>query len=468
MTLEVWIVTAAEIVAVAALAAALILLLARGRRIEGLPRFLLILLVGLSLTVAVSNTVEWTGAVPWADLAEAFLWPLVAILWLFLFVIGAERDDRARLQQSYERLAESEARYRTLVENAQVAIATTDAGLRITFWNRGCERLSGWTADEAIGRDVNFVVPPERRETLSGEILTPLMRDGAWFGEHPIVRKDGSQFTAFLSLSRVLDSQGKTVCLLGVVMDITEHVRLREQLVQAQKMEITGRLAGGVAHDFNNLLTGILGFAGLLRSEIKPEGEAYESLRQIEGAARRGTDLVRQLMSVSHDKPQRTEPVRLNDVVLQALPLIERASGSRVRVVTHLAPDLRTIRADATQIHQILMNLAINAADAMPDGGELTIATENFECALAKTGPSPLPAGPCVRLTFADTGQGITPDVFPHIFEPFFTTKADRGGTGLGLSTVYAIAKRHGGCALCTSQPGQGATFHVVLPAIHT
>ena len=460
-----WVITAAETISTAALTVALVLAIARRRRLRPLPIALLALLITLPLAVALFNTLEWAGLFDRADVAESFLWPLVPVLWLFLFMTTLERDDRANLQTSYERLAESEARYRTLVENAQVAIAATDPDLHVTFWNRGCERLSGWTADEALGREIPFVVLPEKRDALRNEILDPLLRDGVWFGEYPVLRKDGSQFTAFLSLSRVVDASGRALCLLGIVTDITERIRLREQLMQAQKMEIMARLAGGVAHDFNNLLTGILGFAGLLRGELPPGDERAESVKQIEDAARRGTELVRQLMSVTHDKPARTEPVNLNEAVTQALPLIQRMFPRRVRLVTHLATDLWIIRADPTQIQQVLMNLAINAADAMPDGGELAITTENFECALAKTGASPLPAGPCVRLTVADTGRGIPPDVLPRIFEPFFTTKADRGGMGLGLSTVYAIARRHGGCVTCTSQPGQGATFQVVLPA---
>jgi len=362
----------------------------------------------------------------------------------------------------YERVVESEAKYRALVENAQIAIVVADADRRITFWNRGCERLFGCPADEVIGRSVDLLYPEDKREQIRQEIGPLLDRDGYWFGECPAARKDGSAFTAFFSLSCVYDAAGRVLCTLGFCLDATEQAQLREQLLQAQKMETVGTLAGGIAHDFNNLLTGILGFTSLLRPAFKPGDENATAVSQIEDAAQRGTQLVRQLLTFSHKQPMTLEPVRLNEIVEEAAVLIRRTFPTPIRLVTRLDPDLYVIRADATQMHQVLMNLAVNARDAMPKGGDLTVTTENRNLDPDDAQAAGLLPGPHVRLFIADTGAGIPEPARSRIFEPFYTTKPT--GTGLGLSTVYAIVSRHGGRITFTSETGRGTTFCVTLP----
>ncbi len=362
----------------------------------------------------------------------------------------------------YERVVESEAKYRVLVQNAQIAIAVADADERLTFWNRGCERLSGWLADEVIGRSVDLIFPEDKRDQFRREVIPLLDRDGCWFGEGPAVRKDGSAFTAFYSMSRVYDATGRVLCTLGFCLDATEQVLLREQLLQAQKMETVGTLAGGIAHDFNNLLTGILGFTSLLRPAFGPGDENATAVSQIEDAAQRGAQLVRQLLTFSHKQPMTLEPVRLHEIVEEAAVLIRRTFPTTVHLVTRLDPDLHVIQADATQMHQVLMNLAVNARDAMPKGGALTVTTENRDLDPDDAQAAGLRPGPHVRLTVADVGVGIPEPARSHIFEPFYTTKPK--GTGLGLSTVYAIVSHHGGRITFTSESGRGTTFHVMLP----
>jgi len=365
----------------------------------------------------------------------------------------------------YERAVESEAKYRVLVENAQAAIIVVDAYRNVTFWNRGAEQLFGWTAEEIRGHHVEFIYPEDRRADVVQTILPALQRGGAWSGEYPAVRKDGSRFTAFLSMARVLDAKGNVTCTLAIASDVTELVQLREQLFQAQKMETLGTLAGGIAHDFSNLLTAILGAAELLRNAL-PEGtEDHEAAVSIEQAGRRGAQLVRQLMTFSHRRTTRREPVNLNDIVHEAAELIQRTFPHDRTLVTNPAPDLHTIQGDPTRMHQVIMNLAVNARDAMDAGDTLTITTENVSLDTDDPFAEGLKAGPCVALTVADTGHGIPPENRPHIFEPFFTTKPETEGTGLGLSTVYAIVAQHGGRITLASEANKGATFRIVLPA---
>jgi len=365
----------------------------------------------------------------------------------------------------FERVVESEAKYRVLVENAQTAIIVVDAYRNVTFWNRGAEHLFGWTADEVRGRHVEFIYPQDHRADVVHTILPALQREGSWSGEHPAVRKDGSRFMAFFSLARVLNTDGNLLCTLALASDVTELVGLREQLFQAQKMETLGALAGGIAHDFSNLLTAILGAAGLLRNALPDGTDNAESLATIEQAAGRGSELVRQLMTISRRRPAQREPVNLNDIVREAAGLIERTFPRDMTLVTDLAPDLRTIQGDPTRMHQVVMNLAVNARDAMDTGDTLTIATQNLTLEADDPFPDGLKAGPCVALTVTDTGRGIPPQNQPHIFEPFFTTKAETQGTGLGLSTVYAIVAQHSGRITFTTEVGEGTTFRIVLPA---
>jgi PAS domain S-box-containing protein len=366
----------------------------------------------------------------------------------------------------YRRVVASEARYRALVENSQVAIVVVDADRRILAWNRGAERLFGWTADESFGKHISRIYAEEGRLMPERDILPALQREGLWSGEVPSQRKDGSRFTAFFSLSRVFDAQNRVICTLGIISDVTESVRVREQLYQAQKMQTVGTLAAGIAHDFNNLLTAILGFSGMLRSALPPGTEEHESAVSIETAAQRGSQLVHQLTAFSQKQPVSPQPVDLNHIIQETARLLERTFPKTLALQTRLASDLATVEADPNQIHQVIMNLAVNARDAMPEGGTMTFATENLTLEPGSAEAPGVRPGPCVVLTVSDTGTGIPPEVQPRIFEPFFTTKARAGGTGLGLSTVYAIVMRHGGQITFKSQVGQGTSFRIILPAV--
>ncbi len=383
-----------------------------------------------------------------------------------LATLGAHACAALKNTALYEKVAESEAKLRTLVENAEVAIVVVDEDRHIILWNHGAEKLYGWSREEVAGRHISLIYPEEKRDDVPHDILPALRHKGAWFGEYPAVRKDGTRFTAWMNLSRVFDAAGRAVCTLGIVMDVTERVQLRAMLVQAQKMETVGMLAGGIAHDFSNLLTGILGFAGLLKGSLEAGTEGQDAARQIEEAAQRGVDLVRRLMAFSHRHPIKPQPVNLNDIVDEVTRLLERTFTRHVEVETDLDRDLHLVRADAAQIHQVLMNLTVNARDAMPKGGTLTLATRNAALDTTDAQALGLEPGPYVRLTVRDTGEGMDEEVQACIFEPFFTTKPAETGTGLGLATVLAIVSRNGGRINCESRPGEGTTFTVLLPAL--
>jgi len=255
------------------------------------------------------------------------------------------------------------------------------------------------------------------------------------------------------------DAEGKLARAVGTRTDITQHKQLSEQFLQSQKMESIGRLAGGVAHDFNNHLTVINGYASLLRAKVPPDSRLADGLKLIRDAGERAASLTRQLLAFSRKQVPRPEPVSLNRLIRGMEKMLCRLLGEGIELHLSLAPDLSAIRADPTQIEQVVMNLAVNARDAVDHGGRVTIGTGQIEL----TGE---PHGPHVQLTVADNGSGMPADVLQHIFEPFYTTKEQGRGTGLGLSTVYGIVEDSGGVIRVESEMGKGSSFQVYFPVI--
>jgi two-component system cell cycle sensor histidine kinase/response regulator CckA len=265
----------------------------------------------------------------------------------------------------------------------------------------------------------------------------------------------------------IKDQSGRVVRLFGTVQDLTERKQLEAQLLQAQKMESIGQLAGGIAHDFNNLLTPIGGFAELLMGKAPEGSKQQEYLRQIKIAAERAAALTRQLRLFTRQAGGERRPVQLNSMLEETRALLERSIPKEIAIELCLASELWTMEADRSQISQVLMNLCVNARDAMPDGGTLTLETRNITLdeEYARTVLEARP-GRYVCFSVSDTGCGMSPEVQARLFEPFFTTKEVGQGTGLGLSVVYGIVKRHGGFINVYSQEGRGSTFHVYLPAV--
>jgi len=252
----------------------------------------------------------------------------------------------------------------------------------------------------------------------------------------------------------------------NVGRDVSEYKMLEAQFRQAQELESIGRLAGGVAHDFNNLLAVISGYNGMLLEKTDPADHKYASLVEIRKAAEKGAELTHRLLTFSRRQTPRPEPLNWTALIADDEQMVRRLIGEDIRLVTHLEPSVDLVRADSTQLRQVLLNLVVNAWDAMPHGGTLTIATSNRVLTGKSAKSAGVPSGKYVELTVTDTGIGMTEEVRSHLFEPFYTTKEEGKGTGLGLSTVYGIIRQHGGHIEVKSEPGKGACFRVLLRAL--
>jgi signal transduction histidine kinase/CheY-like chemotaxis protein len=296
------------------------------------------------------------------------------------------------------------------------------------------------------------------RRVVSGEL------PGATLAT-PAIRKDGRTLQLQWAITPVRDDDGSIKYLIVGVEDLTERRALEQQLLQAQKMEAVGLLAGGVAHDFNNLLTPIIGYSEMALEEVGPDSPLGSDLQQIQAAAERARDLTQQLLAFGRKQILEMRAVNLGELLNQFRRLLRPLVRENVVLTTHADADLDMVRADVTQVQQVLMNLCVNAVDAMPDGGRLTLEAHNFTLADSDTAFAlEVEPGPYVALMVADTGHGMGPEVRRHLFEPFFTTKERGKGTGLGLATVYGIVRQHGGAIRVESAAGKGTTFTVLLP----
>jgi two-component system cell cycle sensor histidine kinase/response regulator CckA len=324
-------------------------------------------------------------------------------------------------------------------------------------------RLTGYTRDELIGRaavELGVWANPKDRQ----QVVALLQRSGEFRDlEIRIAIKSGEVRTVQMS-AHTIELAGQA-CIIAIIRDVTDRRALEIQLRQAQKMEAVGRLAGGVAHDFNNLLVGILGYSELLKKKLAPQASLLRMANEINFAAMRARDLTSRLLALSHRQVLRPAVLDLNALVRQCDRLLRPVIGEDVRVILRLDPKTAHVKADPAQLEQVILNLALNARDAMPGGGSLSMETCNIQvdAALARQHPGLIP-GYYVRLSVTDTGHGIAPDVMPRIFEPFFTTKDVGKGSGLGLSTVYGVVKQSGGCVTVSSEPDEGAAFAIYLP----
>jgi len=364
-----------------------------------------------------------------------------------------------------EALRESEEKYRTLFEQNADGVVVLVEGT-IVRANEAYARIHGCTPDEIIGRPLLDIVPPHDRDqtrqrieaVLRGETLVPFERRTSF------IRLDGTQAIVEVRSKRI--SWEGRAAVQGIVRDITEQVRLEEQLLHAQKMEAIGRLAGGIAHDFNNLMTGILCHAGLLKAAARRGDAVFEGADVIEGAARRAAELTRQLLGYARRGKHQHATVDMHETIGSVTRLVGGTLDPRIRLRQELHADPPTILGDPAQMEQVVMNLTMNARDAMPDGGQMLLATDLVD--FREAAPclqSVVPPGRYFSLAVSDTGRGIPADLKEHIFEPFFTTKPRGQGTGMGLAMVYGIVKNHGGYVDLESEVGHGCTFTIYLPS---
>lgn len=380
-------------------------------------------------------------------------------------VINA-RDVTER-KQAQQRLYEANERLRAVIEASPLAIYVTDTHGRVQSWNKAAERLFGWTEPEVIGRPAPIAGPgPDQGlkewldKALRGEVLVQ--------AEAVRMRKDGSLVDVNIWTALLRDEAGELQGIVAMVADITERKRLEEQFRHAQKMEAIGRLAGGVAHDFNNLLTVITGYGQLALNRVSSASPIADDLREVLGAADRAASLTKQLLSFSRRQMFEPSVIDLNALVNDMHRMLHRIIGEDIELILRLSPGLHAVRADRGQIELVLLNLAVNARDAMPDGGQLVIETANTHLGEGGQRNRMMQmSGSCVVLSVTDTGVGMDPKVRAKIFEPFFTTKETGKGTGLGLSTSYGIIRQHGGDIWVYSEPGMGSTFKIYLPAAH-
>ena len=357
----------------------------------------------------------------------------------------------------------SEERYRHIVEAATEGICSIDAEVRITFVNGAFARMLGFTPEEMLGTSVERYTFPEEVDEFRRH-MDARRRGVAERYERRLRRNDGKESWCLVSGAPILDSDGRFAGSFGMFTDITDRRRLEEQLRQSQKMEAVGRLAGGVAHDFNNLLTVILGYSDVLLQGLEP-GPLLEATQEVRRAGERAAALTRQLLAFSRKQTLVPEVLDLGDVVRGLSTMVERLIGEDVKVSVVVSPGLGRVKADRGQLEQVVMNLAVNARDAMPNGGSLLFELENVDLDDAYTAThAEIEPGPYVLLAISDTGTGMDAETQKRVFEPFFTTKEAGKGTGLGLSTVYGIVNQSDGAIDVYSEPGQGTTFKVYLP----
>ena len=375
----------------------------------------------------------------------------------------AEIAERKRAEGE---LRETSRNLQAIIQTSPVPIMEMDSQGYVSMWNPASERVFGWSEPEVLGKFLPIIADDQRTEfevlrkrLISGERLVGV--------ETSRRRKDGKRVKVSISAAPLYGSDGTVTGIIGVVADMTEHKRLEEQFLQSQKVEAVGRLAGGVAHDFNNILTAIVGYSQLTMFRMAESDPLRANIEEINKAADRAAGLTRQLLAFSRKQILTQKVFDLNSVVANLDKMLRRVIGEDIDFVTKLAADLGRTKADPGQIEQVMLNMAVNARDAMPEGGKLTIETSNarLDGDYARQHVEVVP-GEYVMLAFSDTGTGMTPEVMKRIFEPFYTTKGVGKGTGLGLATCFGIVKQSGGHITVYSEIGHGTTFRVYLPRV--
>ena len=395
------------------------------------------------------------------------------------FVLSAIRDisDRKRIaeelrraneelhRRTAEQLGEYRSRLASIIDSSDDAIIGKDLDGIITSWNKGAERIYGYTPEEAVGKHISFLVPSERPDEIPGILRKIAQGETIQHYESARVTKDGRRLDVSISVSPLRDAKGDIVGASAIARDITAQKRAESQLRQSQKMEAIGRLAGGVAHDFNNVLAIVNACTEFLRDRIDPEAGPAHYIENIKNATERGALLTRQLLAFSRTPEIQPRVLDLNERLKDIGKLLRPLMGDDVEILIVSKSPAAVVEADPGQLDQVVVNLAVNARDAMPNGGKFILETRatSFDEAFAEQHQN-MAAGKYVVLAVSDTGNGMDEATVSRIFEPFFTTKEVGKGTGLGLATVYGIVKQSAGHILVYSELGHGTTFKIYLP----
>ena len=366
---------------------------------------------------------------------------------------------------SAQKEMEKKTQHQDLYLNAaQDVIVVRDLENRVQFWNKSAEREYGWSANEVIGNDVNEWLFPDTPDKII-EVLKQVLTDGRWLGELEVKTKSGEKIVMLSRMSLIRDDKGRPVSILSINTNITERKRLEDQFLRAQRLESVGTLASGIAHDLNNILNTIM----LANHVVKRRstGKYDDILETIEDSVNRGSDIVKQVLLFTRGSSGDLGPVDFKKLLVEMSRIVRETFPKSVKLDVDIAEDLMPLLGNATQIHQILMNLTVNARDALgPGGGAISIKAENRSLDESYVLMRPeLPPGQYVSVQVRDNGPGIPKEMHKKVFEPFFTTKDPGSGTGLGLSTVQKIVKEHGGNITLQSRPGKGTTFQILLPA---
>ncbi|HEV2447543.1 MAG TPA: ATP-binding protein [Candidatus Sulfopaludibacter sp.] len=401
------------------------------------------------------------------------------LLFAVLFVLGFWQTwrltrERNRTRRAQEALHEAEQRIRLMANNLKEMVLAYDLDRNLIYANPAVETVTGYSlAEHAAQGFIDWIHPDDRPRMLAH--WEELFR-GATFQdeEYRLIARDGGVRWMAATWGPMLDDNGRQIGVQGSERDVTDRKHAEEALresqeryMQAQKLEGIGRLAGGVAHDFNNLLTVINGYSDIVFRKLPPDDPLRPRVDEIRRAGARATDLTQQLLAFSRKQVIQPRPLDLNEVVAESERMFRRLLGEDIQLFTRLQPSLGLVMADAGQMHQVLLNLVVNARDAMPDGGNLFIETAAAQVDSRYVAEHPeAVAGPAVLLTVTDSGAGIDADTRAHIFEPFFTTKGAGSGTGLGLATVYGIVKQSHGWIAVYSEPGKGTSFQIHLPRL--
>jgi two-component system, cell cycle sensor histidine kinase and response regulator CckA len=426
-------------------------------------------LVGLAATVLiVAEIATWFIHLP-GEVLLIRIFRIGFVLFLAFVLCFMIRRKESMLATTGDARASAEQQLRlqaAALEAAANAIIITDSTGKILWVNQAFAKLTGYSIEDAMGNNPRILKSGEHDPDFYRDLWSTIQSGEVWRGEIRNRRKDGSLYIEDMTITPVM-SGGLPTNFIGIKHDITEQKKLEAQYRQAQKMEAVGRLAGGVAHDFNNVLSVIIGFCQLSLESLGPGSAVTGNLTRIKSAADRAASLTKQLLTFSRQQVVHPRVINLNEVIERLADMLQRLVGDDVSMSLKLAKPLGSIKADAGQIEQVLMNLAINARDAMPDGGQIVIESQDADLdASYQRKHEPAISGPYVMLSVSDTGCGMNKETIAKIFEPFFTTKEAGRGTGLGLSTVYGIVKQSGGYIWVYSEPQKGTTFKIYLPRI--
>jgi PAS domain S-box-containing protein len=374
----------------------------------------------------------------------------------------AALDKRSSLE---DKLRETSETLRAILDSSPLAIIVVDRHRKVLFWNRAAERLSGYTAAETLGQR-SPLVPQDQTDASKGLMPRVLAGASVIAEDMPGRTKDGRPIHVRAHFAPIADESGRILGAISLMEDTSELERLQAELFEARKLESVGRLAGGIAHDFNNILTAIIGFADLSLDE-PPGTDITDYVTGIQNAAERAAGLTQQLLAFSRRQMLQPQVLDVNDVVAGVESMLRRLIGEQIELRIELTEGAGCLRADRTQLEQVILNLTLNGRDAMTNGGRLVVHTSHQHySASSRTRPRDISPGAYVIITVTDNGMGMNSDIRDHIFEPFFTTKGQGRGTGLGLATTYGIIKQSGGSVIVDSEPGHGTIFRIFFPSV--